>query len=274
METRPGRPRHERRGEHAGLTDDDRLMLAFAAEQRFVLGAQLAALTGVDEAIVDGRLRALTAAGYLREARRPAERPAARQVTPAGLRAIGSDLRAPPRVALGTFDHELAAGWLMLAARRGRFGPAAAVVGERRMRSHDARLRGQPAGRAERFGVRIDGFAPGGGDRLHYPDMVMLTRSGHRVAFELELSHKSRGRREAILAAYASDPRIDSIVYLVGNRSTGAAIERAAARFGMSEIVHVQLARLGPEQPAASRAPGAARRHSAARAPADAGVAL
>src|SRR5579875_1754995 len=82
METRPGRRRPERG--HAGLTDADRLMLAFAAEQRFVLGAQLAALTGVDVAIVDGRLRALTAAGYLREARRPAERPAARQVTPAG----------------------------------------------------------------------------------------------------------------------------------------------------------------------------------------------
>ncbi len=64
----------------------------------------------------------------------------------------------------------------MLAARAGRFGAGARVISERHMRSHD----GRTAERARRYGVRLGGVGPGGRDCLHYPDLVLVTDTGHR----------------------------------------------------------------------------------------------
>ena len=82
----------------------------------------------------------------------------------------------------------------MLAAHAGRFGGVRRVVSEREMRSGDGRA---PAAQP-RYGVRLGGVGPGGRDRLHYPDMVILTGTGHRVAFELELTTKEPERRVRI----------------------------------------------------------------------------
>jgi len=119
------------------------------------------------------------------------------------------------------------------------------------MRSEDARREDDRA----RHGVRLGGVGPNGRDRLHYPDMVVVTASGHRVAFELELSGKGRDRRERILAGYAADRRIDAVIYLVDRRAVGKLIERSAAAIGISDLVRVQSVRLDGSQPS----PGAAR---------------
>ena len=107
------------------------------------------------------------------------------------------------------------------------------------MRSDDGRAAGDEAaldGRRHRHGVRLGGVGPGGRERLHYPDMVIVTETGHRVALELELTGKPRVRRERILAGYGADPRIDAgRLPRRPSRAVGRAIQRSAARIGIPQ---------------------------------------
>lgn len=242
-------------GRPVQLTDTDRAVLRFAAEHRFVIAAQVATLLSVSAAAAESRLRRLGTGGHLRRHKELHRGPTWHQITAAGLRAAGSDLPAPRGFDLATHRHDAGLGWLMLAAQSGRFGPLQALISERRMRSHD----GRTEERAQRYGVRLGGVGPGGRDRLHYPDLVVATRSGHRVAFELELSTKEVARRERILAGYAADRRIDAVVYLVERASVGRAIERSAARMGMSHLVRVQRVSMAPSTPAPWRGRAAQR---------------
>ncbi|MGZ4178950.1 MAG: hypothetical protein ACXVUX_22295, partial [Solirubrobacteraceae bacterium] len=179
--------------------------------------------------------------------------------------AIGSDLPAPRGFDLATHRHDSGLAWLMLAAQAGRFGAVGRVISEREMRSQD----GRDPSRERRYGVRLGGAGPGGRDRLHYPDLVIVTTSGHRVAFELELSTKEVDRRQRILAGYAAERRIDAVVYLVERTAAGRAIERSAARMGISDIVRVQRVRLPTSAPASFGARSAQRAGARARAGAD-----
>jgi hypothetical protein len=237
------------------LTDADRALLAFAAEHRFVLGAQVAALLHVTLSAGEARLRRLGDAGHLRRHKEIHRGPTWHQITRAGLRAIASDLPAPRGFDLATHRHDTGLAWLMLSAQAGRFGPLREVISERRMRSHDGRVED----RSQRFAVRLGGVGAGGRDRLHYPDLVVVTGSGHRVAFELELSSKGRARREQILTGYAADRRIDAVVYLVERASVGRAIERSAARVGIADLVRVQRVAMAPSVAPPSRARAAQR---------------
>jgi DNA-binding MarR family transcriptional regulator len=237
------------------LTDADRVVLAYAAEHRFVLAAQAALLLGVSDATAGARLRRLGRAGYVRRARELHRGPVWHQITAAGLRAIDSELPAPRGFDLATHRHDAGLGWLMLAARTGRFGAVRRVVSEREMRSADGRA---PAA-GPRFGVRLGGVGPGGRDRLHYPDMVIVTDTGHRVAFELELSTKGPDRRARILTGYAADPRIDAVVYLVDRPAAARAIERSVRRLGLRELVTVREVTLGRGPRATSSVRRAAR---------------
>jgi len=237
------------------LTDADRALLAFAAEHRFVLGAQVAALLHVTLSAGEARLRRLGDAGHLRRHKEIHRGPTWHQITRAGLRAIASDLPAPRGFDLATHRHDTGLAWLMLSAQAGRLGPLREVISERRMRSHDGRVED----RSQRFAVRLGGVGAGGRDRLHYPDLVVVTGSGHRVAFELELSSKGRARREQILTGYAADRRIDAVVYLVERASVGRAIERSAARVGIADLVRVQRVAMAPSVAPPSRARAAQR---------------
>ena len=88
------------------------------------------------------------------------------------------------------------------------------------MRSHDGRR--EPW--AEPLGVRLGGVGPWGGERRHYPDLLLVTSSGERVAVELELTAKPRRRREEILGGYAIEARVDAVLYLVESKRLGRAI--------------------------------------------------
>ena len=235
------------------ITDRDRQLLAFVAENPFVLATQVAMLLELTDAAADARLRALDRGGYVVREHALYAQPTTARITREGLRAIGSDLPAARPLNLGAYHHELGVGWLQVAARRGRFGPLQAVVSERRMRSDD----GRPAEGRQRHGVRLGGVGPRGRDRLHYPDLVLLTDTGHRIAFELELTSKARPRREGILAGYAADPRIDMVIYLVDRPATGRAITQSAERLGMSHLVRVQnVSRASPPTSRGSRTAG------------------
>ncbi len=233
------------------LTDRDRSLLAFTAEHRFVLPAHVGALLGVSAETASRRLRALAHAGYLHADHTLHRRPTAYQITAAGGRAVGSDLRPPRGLDADTYDHDAGLVWLALLAGAGRFGPLRAGVGERRMRSQDARA----GSRSAPLGVRLGGTGPGGRPRLHYPDLLLITASGHRVALELELTSKDRARRERILAGYAADRRVGAVVYLVDRAAVGRALRRSAARLGVDDLVSVQRVDwTGPRPSAGARA--------------------
>ena len=233
----------------APLTERDRLVLEFAAEHRLVLADQVATVLGVSPATARSRLHRLSESGHLRFTRELSG-PGCYLIERRGLRAIGSHLPAPRAVNRSEYEHDVGLGWLWLAARRGVFGRLDAVISERQMRSHDGRIErdGQP------LGIRLPGVGPRGGERRHYPDLLLHCGTGHRVAVELELTPKSRVRREAIIGGYAVDPRIDVVLYLVRDRSLGQAIERSAAKTGLSSLVSVQMVSSSrPGQAAAGR---------------------
>ena len=89
------------------------------------------------------------------------------------------------------------------------------------MRSEDGRDDGAASRTASATSAPAAGAGPAD-PRLHYPDLTVVTASGQRVAFELELQLKGAARRERILSAYAGDPRFDAVVYLVAT-PTGSA---------------------------------------------------
>lgn len=222
-------------GATASLTARDRRVLAFAAEHRVVLAAQVGVLLGVSAETARGRLGALRDAGYIRcEPGVPG--PACYLIERKGLTAVGSRLPRPRDVDLGTYVHDVGLGWVWLAAHRGRFGAVERVISERHMRSHDGRV----SGRSQPLGVRLAGVGPRGGERRHYPDLLLRCATGHQVAVELELTTKARAHREKILGGYALDARIDAVLYLVCDRRVGRAIERSAAAIGISPMVIVQ----------------------------------
>jgi DNA-binding Lrp family transcriptional regulator len=250
-------------------TQSDREALAFAAEHRFVLAAQLAIALGISPAAAGRRLRRLRDAGYVRSERKLHFEPTAFALTARGMTAAGSAVSAPGRVELGLYAHDVGVGWLAVGAMRGAFGEVREVIGERRMRSEDRRL-GHTGGQP-RHGVRQLG-----GERFasHYPDLALVTGSGHRVAFELELTTKDVRRRERILRGYAADRHYDAVVYLVTTPRAREALQRSAARVGASERVLVRMVAWSggrapgepDRRPAPTRRPRAVRRDRRASA--------
>ena len=244
------------------LTDRDGDLLAFLAEHRLALASHVQALLGVSSATAAARLRALAAAGLVRTRHVFHGQPACHQITRQGLRAVGSALPAP-RLDVSCYAHDVGAAWLWLAARRGTFGPMREILGERRLRSHDGTAESlESGGEAHRQppGIRLGGTGADGRERLHYPDLLLVTSGGKRIAVELELTGKGRTRREKILAGYAGDARIDVVLYLVTSPATGRAIGASARRLGIQHLVHVQKAHTPEADRAQARIQTAERR--------------
>ncbi len=220
------------------LTDRDVDILSFLAEHRLALGPHVAVLLDTSTVAATTRLNKLANAGLVK--RHPAfpGEPRWYRITRNGLAAIGSSL-PPPRVDLRTYAHDVGVAWLWLAARGGTFGPLQEIFGERRLRSLDASR--EPD--AEPLAVRLGGFGPHGRVRLHYPDLVLRTADGRRVALELELTPKSRTRLETILAGYGADPRFAGVVYLVQSPSIARSVHVAARRLGIAPLVDIQRVR-------------------------------
>lgn len=243
-----------RRGRARGprITERDRELLTFLAEHRLALAAHAQALLGISQLAAYARLRALRKAGLLVSAQPFNNHPSCYQVTREGLAAVGSDLREPRPIDLAGYRHDVGVAWLALAARAGVWGELSDVVCERRMRSHDGRLRRselQDAEPAARYGIRLGGVGPAGRERLHYPDLILVDSGGRRIAVELELTSKGRARRETILGGYAADARVDAILYLVDRKPVGKAVETSARQLGISDLVHVQAVNWGADAP-------------------------
>jgi hypothetical protein len=243
------------------LTDRDRELLELLAEHRLILGAHVQALLGISASAAAARLRALTRAGFVTRHRPFHGEPPCYQIRPRGLAAIDS-ARSAPRIDLRCYTHDAGAAWLWLAARDGRFGPLRDVLGERRLRSLDA----SPDRSGAPLGVRLGGLGARGRERLHYPDLLLITPEGRRIGLELELSSKGRVRREKILAGYAADARFDAVLYLVSDRRIGRSIQQSARRLGIGALVHVQQVSLRTAAGGAAAARAVGRAGSTSRA--------
>jgi hypothetical protein len=228
------------------LTESDLELLRFIAEHRFVLPEHAAALLDRAPDTARARLSRLESAGYVRSESVFRGQPPMYLITRPGLRVLGSVL-AQPRTDMRAYGHDIGVAWLWLAARGGTFGPLEEIIGERRLRSQD----GSRETETEPLGVRLGGFGPRGQERLHYPDLLLRTADGRRVALELELSPKGRARLETILMGYGADPRIDGVVYLVDKAAVARAVTDTARRLGVSSRVHVQRVRLAGAAPRA-----------------------
>ncbi len=244
------------------LTARDLQLLRFVAEQRLVLAGHVQALLGVSAPTARARLGRLAGAGYLSHDARFHRKARCYQATRAGLAAVGSGYQTR-KIDLNLYRHDVGVAWISLAAQRGTFGPMREVIGERRMRSQDAsRLHdAEPFEAAEPSGVRLGGHGAGGRERLHYPDLLLVTPEGKRIAVELELSAKGRTRREKILAGYAGEERVDAVLYLVEHENQGLArsIQASARRAGIGAIVQVQPVRWGEASKREGNAPAAER---------------
>jgi hypothetical protein len=217
------------------VTDRDRETLSFLAEHRHVLASQVRVLFGVSRGATDDRLRELAKRRLL--TRTEFSHEVVCQITRRGLDAIASDLPTP-RWWLGNYEHDVGIAWVWIAAHAGTFGAVREMVSERAMRSRDGRPGSDP------YGVRLGGVARNGRERVHYPDLLLFSAAGERVAVELELGAKERFRREGILAGYASDDRIDRVLYLVEERGrVGGSVIDSARRLGISGLVRVQPVR-------------------------------
>jgi hypothetical protein len=227
-----------RRGQTVLITDRDRELLAFLARHRLVHAGHAAALLGVTGERAAAILARLARGEYVHRQSVYEQQPACYRIRRKGLAAIGSGLPAPG-LDLRSYEHDVGLAWLWLVARAGTFGPLRELLSERQLRSHD-----EAPGRTEPpLAVRLGGFARGGRERLHYPDLLLVRPDGRRIGLELELSAKARPRLEQILAGYGADPRIDAVLYLVANRTIGRSVITAAERVGVDQLVRVQLVR-------------------------------
>jgi hypothetical protein len=223
------------RAQPISITEADRAVLGPLAEHRVLIAPQLAQLLGVSEATAGRRLQRLSGAGLVRYERVFHGAPAATWITRCGLDAI--EQRSPaPRLDLRGYRHDVGVGWLWLAARAGAFGELTDLVADRVMRIADS-----TAGREQaRYGIGLGLLGPHGRPERHYPDLLLSTTSGHRVAIELELTAKSSPRMRRIMTAYASDARIDAVLYLVPSASLAKLVSGAARQAGIADRVHVQ----------------------------------
>jgi hypothetical protein len=239
----------------AQIDDRDREVLELLAEHRMAVGWHAARLLGVSRGRADARLRALAQHGYVRREQIFSGQPPAVWITRKGMAVLESRL-PPPRPDLRGYRHDVGLAWLWVAARQGAFGALSNQVSERTMRSHDRRA---DRGRS-RFGLGI-------GAGVHYPDLLLETATGHRIAVELELTPKSRRRLDRIMLAYAGSGQIDGVLYLCPPGPVAEHVRDAARRAGISRLVHVQrLAAGGPQgapDPVVTRTRPASRRRVA-----------
>jgi hypothetical protein len=217
------------------ITERDREMLGLLAEHRVMVLSQVAAGTGVSDRTAAARLRQLHERRLIGYEAIFRDQPAAVWIARRGLDVIESRLPAPT-IDLKGYRHDVGVGWLWLSAQRGAFGPVSTLVSEREMRSHD--LRSDRS--AEPFGVALGGLDSHGRMTRHYPDLLLTTTSGARVALELELTSKTARRLDTIMRGYAGDGRIDRAVYLVPTAPLERLVAAAVTRAGISDVVKVE----------------------------------
>lgn len=156
--------------------------------------------------------------------------PALIRATRRGLRLTRLPLsvaQAPPELV----GHWVACGWVAITLEQ-EFG-AEAVRSEREIRLEERWSEGPIA--SAKLGEN-----PDGSDRLHRPDLAVVT-GGRIVAIEVELTPKAPRRLEGIVKAWRRARWVDSVRYYVPHGSTQRGVERAVDHMRARDRVEVVL---------------------------------
>jgi hypothetical protein len=228
------------------VSEADLSVLGPLAEHRILIVPQIALILGVTVEAAARRMRRLRTAGLVSYGPVFTGGPGIASITRTGLKVIGRS-QPEPSFEPGGYRHDVGVGWLWLAARAGAFGRLDGILTEQAMMAADrAAIRDKSlSGGHVAHGIGLGVFTQHGNPKRHYPDLLLRTHTGHRVAIELELTRKSRHRMTRIMSAYASDARIDRVVYLVPDAALARTVSEAARRAGASQIVQVR--RLAPK---------------------------
>ncbi len=227
--------RHRRRLSSFRVTERDRELLRFVAAHRFVLERHVRTWLGTGRTVCYRRLRQLTGHGLLAYVRIFHAQPGCFKATYGGLAIADSDL-ALAKIDLRTYGHDAMLVWLWLQVRAGAFGPVRALMTEREMRSHDER---DPV-IANPYGLQLIGVGDRGRPRRHYPDLLLDTGDGARIAIELELTLKSRRRLQSIVAGYGGHPGLKTVLYFTNSRAVERALRETAAAVAREDLVQVE----------------------------------
>ena len=225
-------------------------LLAFVASSPVVLAAQVASLVRIRDDVPPDLVAELVGDGLMEAAPRLRGQGEAYRITAAGLRAIGSDLLVPS-IDLRRYWQDVGAGWLSVAARRGRFGEEIErVFLQREMRAADHRAQGEGAlvdsgwSAAVRAKAADAAFAvwPGEGAGpavAHYPDVILVLAQG-RVAMQLVLEVPSPRSMTAVVEAYARKQTLATTVLIVPGPALRESLMALVERCGAGDRVMVQ----------------------------------
>jgi DNA-binding MarR family transcriptional regulator len=215
------------------------LMLEWLAGIGAAGAAEIADAGGIATSSAAARLRRLQAAGLVESVRLLHGKPALFVITRAGLRAVGREELAPPRVSSSGFAHLLECARVARALTSALAG-SGSVHSERELRAWE-RASGRAVASAElRFGPR-------GARELHRPDLVCVPFARGRlpVAVEVELTVKAPARLREIVRGWARCRCVVSVVYYAAPAALRA-LERAIADERAASRVHaLELARAG-----------------------------
>ena len=219
----------------AGMGDAEREVLVFAAAHRLIAADQVDVLLA-NQSAGDVATESLVAAGLLRPVRLFASVRGCYAITPAGLAAIESPLGVPT-VDLGDVRREIAAGWVWLRSRDGRFDADAVVLSEREMLAHDIAVASEPS-RERPYGLRVPGFRSDNDAGVDHPDVLLVFHDGW-AAVHVQLGSIAPQRLAALLLAYGADERYGRLVFLVEQEEVAQQIEAAAVSAGVATMISV-----------------------------------
>lgn len=200
-------------------SERDEQVLRFACLHGHVTELQVQVLLSSGRDAANRVLTRLVGRGLVRRQRVGTNGPVVFAATTAGSTQIdGEPLRPVPAAGL---QHEVAVGWLWLAARQGRLGSGRVVTG-RELAAADPgpgtrRYPNRP-GSGSSIGSTPDelGFRIELADdtELHYPDLVLIEESGWAVV-DLVLTASPANARGALLSSYAATERVRRVILAV-----------------------------------------------------------
>jgi hypothetical protein len=182
---------------------------------------------GMGRTVAYRRLAACVQAGVIERARLVHGEPALYVATRLGLAYTGLSQLEVCRVSVASVSH-----WRACA------DVALQLAGEGRVRSvRELRVAERDAGRP--IASAIIGELPGGGAKLHRPDLVLRAPDGSTIAVEVELAVKGATRLERILRGYAHNRQLTGVRYYASPQAARA-VRRASRLARTTDLVEVR----------------------------------
>lgn len=227
MKAMPSQARTVVQASGAGLTRD-RELVRFVGRHGAVSMDHVMAALGVGRTAAYRRVAACIERGLLERLDLLRDEPSLLRATRGGLRYAGLGLGVAV-ISPGSVDH-----WLRCASTSlllcEEFG------GERVLTERELRLLERIEGRA--IASAKVGELPGGGPRLHRPDLVIVTDE-RPISVEVELTPKGASRLEGLIRAWRRANWVDEVRYLCEPGATMRGVERAVRKVRAEDRVRI-----------------------------------